>query len=129
VTNTTPEQLQERLFVQAARAVARELALEAVADQKNLQVEDDELREFILENARQSGEADPEAVVEQIWTHGRHELLREDLRMRKALDKVVGEVQRISPELAGARDKLWTPEKEKAPGDTKLWTPGSKEPA
>ena len=29
--------------------------------------------------------------------------------------------------LAAARDKLWTPDKEKAEGDTKLWTPGSKE--
>ena len=32
-------------------------------------------------------------------------------------------------ELARARDKLWTPEKEKPETGTKLWTPGSKEPA
>jgi hypothetical protein len=38
-------------------------------------------------------------------------------------------VKPITPELAEARDKLWTPEKEKAPAtETKLWTPGSKEP-
>ena len=32
-----------------------------------------------------------------------------------------------APELAEARDKLWTPDKEKPEGETKLWTPGSKE--
>jgi len=51
------------------------------------------------------------------------------LRLRKALDRVVSEVKPISTELAQAREKLWTPEQEKAPGDTKLWTPSSKEPA
>lgn len=127
VINSTPEQLQERLRAEAARAVARELALEAVADKAGIDVPDDELRTFILENAREAGEKDPEDVVEQIWQHGRHELLREDLRLRKALDAVVAAAKPISPELAHARDKLWTPEKEKTPGDTKLWTPGSKE--
>jgi trigger factor len=129
VTNTTPQELQDRLRAEAARSVARELALEAVADKAGVEVTDDELREFILENARAADEEDPEAVVEHIWQHGRHELLRDDLRLRKALDKVVGEVKRISPDLASARDKLWTPEKEKAPGDSKLWTPASKERA
>jgi hypothetical protein len=38
-------------------------------------------------------------------------------------------VKRISPDLAQARDKLWTPDKETAPTETKLWTPASKEPA
>ena len=35
----------------------------------------------------------------------------------------------IAPELAEARDKLWTPDKEKPEVETKLWTPGSKESA
>ena len=39
------------------------------------------------------------------------------------------EVKRIPVELADAREKLWTPEKEKPETGTKLWTPGSKEPA
>ena len=43
--------------------------------------------------------------------------------------RVVGEVQRIEPELAEAREKLWTPEQEQqqeaATGEQKLWTPGS----
>ena len=33
----------------------------------------------------------------------------------------------ISVEQAAAREAIWTPDKEKPAGETKLWTPGSKE--
>jgi len=45
--------------------------------------------------------------------------------LRDALDRVASEVKRIPKELAEAREAIWTPDKEKAPADTKLWTPGS----
>jgi trigger factor len=128
VSSQTPQQLEERLRAEATRSVARELALEAVADKAGLQVTDDELREFVRENAETDGD-EADEVVEQLFASGRHELLREDLRMRKALDLVVAEVERIPIELAQAREKLWTPEKGAAAPETKLWTPGSKEPA
>jgi trigger factor len=128
VSNLTPQQLEERLRAEATHSVARELALEAVADEAEIEVTDDELREFIREHAEGEGD-EAEAVVEQVFASGRHELLREDLRMRKALDLVVAEVERIPLELAAAREKLWTPEKGAAAPETKLWTPGSKEPA
>jgi trigger factor len=128
VSDQTPQQLEERLRAEASRSVARELALEAVADKARIEVTDDEVREFVREHADAEGD-DAEQVVEQVFGSGRHELLREDLRMRKALDRVVSEVQRIPMDLARAREKLWTPEKGPAAPDTKLWTPGSKEPA
>ena len=127
-SNQTPEQLQERLRDEASRSVARELALDAVADKAGIEVSDDELREFIREHAEAEGDAADE-VVEQVFASGRHELLREDLRMRKALDLVVEEAERIPLDLARAREKLWTPDKGAAAPETKLWTPGSKEPA
>jgi trigger factor len=124
VTGQTPEELRDGLRAEAARSVARELVLEAVAEKLGLEVTDDELREFIREQAREAGEEDPDTVVESIWHDGRPEQLREDLLLRKALDRVVADVQRIPVELAAAREKLWTPGQEKAAGDTKLWTPG-----
>jgi trigger factor len=127
VSNQTPQQLEERLRAEAEQSVARELALEAVADKVGIEVSDDELRDFIRENAEAEGD-DAERVVEQVFASGRQEVLRDDLRMRKALDRVVADVTRIPVGLARAREKLWTPDKEKAPGETKLWTPGSKEP-
>ncbi len=128
VSNQTPEQLEERMHAEAARSVARELALEAVADKAGLEVGDEELREFVREHADAEGD-DVEEVVERVFASGRHELLREELRMRKAMDRVAADVERIPVELARAREKLWTPEKGAAASETKLWTPGSKEPA
>ena len=127
VSNQTPQQLEERMRDEAMRSVARELALEAVADKAGLEVDDEELRSFIRENA-DSEDDDAEEVVERVFASGRHELLREDLRMRKAMDRVAADVERIPVELARAREQLWTPEKGAAAPETKLWTPGSKEP-
>src|SRR5581483_4950336 len=129
VTNQTTEQLHQRLGAEAALSVARELVLESVAEKLGLEVSDDELREFIRENAAEAEDGDPEEVVARVFESGRHEQLREDLLMRKALDRVAAEVKRVPLELARAREKLWTPEKEKGPRDTKLWTPASKERA
>jgi hypothetical protein len=72
---------------------------------------------------------DPHELTAELRESGRFETLRADLRLKEALDRIVAEVKRIDPELADARDKLWTPDKETAPTETKLWTPASKEPA
>ena len=82
---------------------------------------------MIREQAELSGD-DPDEVIDGIWAHGHQESLREDLRMRAALDRLVAEVKPISPDLAEARDKMWTPDKENTEPEQKLWTPGSKEP-
>jgi hypothetical protein len=75
---------------------------------------------------RDEGEA--ESDIEEVIGSAEHrEALRADLGLRMALDRVASEVNRIPVELARAREKLWTPEKEKAPGEMKLWTPGTKE--
>src|SRR4029450_2188427 len=60
---------------------------------------------------------------------GEYDALRTDPRMRRGLDRIAAETKRIPMELARARDQLWTPEKEKPEIASKLWTPGSKEPA
>ena len=112
---------------EAAQSVARELALEAVADKAGIEVSDDDVKELIREQAEESGD-DPEQVIEDVWAHGHQESLREDLRLRSALDRLAADVTPISADLAEARDKLWTPDKENPEPEKKLWTPGSKEP-
>src|SRR5256885_6634711 len=128
LSGQTPEQLAEGVRAEAAQSVARELVLEAAADKLGIEVSDDEVEELIREQAEAAGE-DPDEVVAQIRESGRFETLRADLRLKETLDRIVSEVKRISPDLAEVRDKLWTPDKETAPTETKLWTPASKEPA
>ena len=55
---------------------------------------------------------------------GRDELLREDLRMRRALEMIAEEAKPIPLEQAEAREQIWTPEKEREEKGG-LWTPGS----
>jgi len=123
------QDLERQMVLEAAVSVARELALEALAERAGIEVSDEDVKAYIREEAEASGEADAEGVIEDVWAHGQQESIREDLRLRAALDRLVADVTPIAPELADARDKLWTPDKEKAEGDTKLWTPGSKETA
>jgi trigger factor len=128
LTGQTPEQLAEGVRDEAARSVARELVLEAAADQLGIEIPDEDVEELIGEQAELAG-ADPAQLIEDLRESGRFEALRADLRLKSALDRIAAEVKRIDPELANARDKLWTPDKETTTAETKLWTPASKEPA
>jgi len=128
LTGQTPEQLAEGVRREAAQSVARELVLEAAADKLGVEVSDADVEELIREQAEAADE-NADEVIAQLREAGRFEPLRADLRLKETLDRIVSEVNRISPDLAQARDKLWTPDKETAPTETKLWTPASKEPA
>jgi trigger factor len=128
LTGQTPEQLAEGVRREAAQSVARELVLEAAADKLGVEVSDDDVEELIREQAEAADE-NADEVIAQLREAGRFETFRADLRLKETLDRIVSEVNRISPDLAQARDKLWTPDKETAPTETKLWTPASKEPA
>ncbi len=121
LTGQTPEVLEQRLREEASQSVARELVLEAVADKLGLEVTDDEIREEL----RTAGESDED--IEEFVAQGGADRVRDDLRMKKALDRIAAEVKPISPELATARESIWTPEQERQATETKLWTPGSKE--
>jgi trigger factor len=124
----TPEQLVETLRTEAAQSVARELVLEALADEDHIEVSDGEVDALVREQVEEAGD-DFEHAVARLHESGAYERLREDLRLRAALDRLAADVKRIPVELAQARESIWTPEKEKPETSAKLWTPGSKEPA
>jgi trigger factor len=124
VTGTSPDELVARFQAEAQRSVAGELVLEAVADQLDIQITDEQVDEAIRERFE-----DADSVIEQLRAGGAYETERESLRLSTALDRVAAEVKRIPLEQERARDAIWTPDKETPKTETKLWTPGSKEPA
>jgi trigger factor len=128
LSGTSPEELTGRIRAEAALSVGRELVLDAVADKLGITIDDEEVEALIREEAEAAGD-EPDEIVQRMRDEGGFEDLREDLRLRAALDRVASDVKRIAPEVAEARDAIWTPEKEKPKSETKLWTPGSKEPA
>ena len=124
VTGTSPNDLVARFRSEAQRSVAGELVLEAVADRLGIEISDEEVDEAIRERFE-----DADRVLGQLRESGAYETERESLRLAAALDRVAAEVKRIPLEQERAREAIWTPDKETPKTETKLWTPGSKEPA
>ena len=119
LTQQTPELLEQRLRAEATQSVARELVLEAVADQLGIEVTDDDIRAEL----RDAGESDED--IEEFVAQGGADRVRDDIRLKQALDRVAAEVKPIAPELHEARESIWTPEQERPATEQKIWTPGS----
>jgi trigger factor len=128
LTGSSPEQLAARFRAEAEQSIARELVLEAVADQLGIEVTDEELRAELLD----AGESEED--VDAFFAEGGADRVRDSIRMRKALDRIAAEVKPISAEEAAereqvkaARESIWTPEQELPATGQTLWTPASKE--
>ena len=122
----TREQVVEETKQDAARQLARESVLDAVADAEGIEVGDEELLEA-LSPAAERERSKPEKLLERLVKTGRDLPIRREIRLRKAVDRLVEAAKPIAPEQAKAREKLWTPEKQRAEeGSPQLWTPEKK---
>jgi len=124
VTGGSAEELVARLQEEARRSVAGELVLEAAAEQLGIEISDEQVDASVRERFE-----DADKVIPQLRESGVYEQERQSQRLAAALDRIASEVKRISVEQAEAREAIWTPDKEKAKTETKLWTPGTKERA
>ena len=128
----TLEQVVEELRPDAESAVRRELVVEAVADAEDIEVSDEEVEEQVRSDAEATGRA-PERLLHDLQHHGGWETLRQDLRLKQAVEVLTASATPIPMQQAEARERLWTPDdarreqaetagKPAAAG--KLWTPG-----
>ena len=110
----------------ASRALKREAVLEAVAEAEAIEITDEDMLEAlqIPPGHEDHGHPEPADALAELRRTGREELLRDDLRMRRALELIAGEANPIPIEQAEAREQIWTPEKEPEEKGA-LWTPGS----
>jgi trigger factor len=120
------EEIIEESKPDAEREIKREAVLSAIAEAEAIEVSDEEMVEA-LEHTAEHERVTPEKLLERLRRNGRDSLVREDIRIRKAIDLVAESAESIPVAQAEARERLWTPEKERAgagegPG---LWTPGS----
>jgi len=124
----TREEMVDEAREEAGRQLAREAVLQAVADAEDIEVSDEELLEVIERSAEREG-AKPEKLLARLKESGRDMALRRELRLRKAVDVVAGSATPIEAGTAAAREKIWTPDKERSEqGSPQLWTPGSGPP-
>jgi trigger factor len=125
--NRSREDLIGEAKPDAEQALKREAVLAAIADAEGIEVSDEELVESLRHTAEEHEGTTPEKLLEQLRSQGRDALLAEEMRLRKAADVVAESAKPIPKQQADAREKLWTPEKERGP-EGQLWTPEQGEP-
>jgi trigger factor len=110
----------------AEQALKREAVLEAVAEAEGIEVTEEDMLEAlqIPPGHEDHGHPEPADALNEIRESGREELLKDDLRMRRALELIAEGAKPIPMEQAQAREEIWTPEKEREEKGG-LWTPGS----
>jgi trigger factor len=131
ITGKTEEELVKEAEGDAEIALRREAVLAAIVEHEGIEASDEEvdagLRLAVQAQAgdKQLGEKQLQRQLKRARSRGLDEALRDDIAMRKAVDLLVENAEPISVDQAKARDKLWTPGKEKEQGTQEIWTPGS----
>lgn len=125
----TREEVIDETKPDAARQLARESVLEAVADAEEIEARDEDLLDALRATAERE-RSNPEKVLQRLVDTGRDLPIRRELRLRKAIDLMVDSAQAIDPDKAKAREQIWTPDKQrKDEGSAQLWTPSQGSPA
>ncbi len=119
----TREEVIEESKPDAEQELKREAVIVAIADAEGVEVSEEEMVEA-LEHTAEHERTTPEKLLQRLRDNGRDAMVREDIRARKAIDLVAEAAQPIAMEQAEARERLWTPEKEREAAGS-LWTPGS----
>ncbi|HEY1276969.1 MAG TPA: trigger factor [Thermoleophilaceae bacterium] len=111
---------------EAETALKREAVLSAIVEAEGIEVGDEDVAEALREAAGPDAtDRQVKRALKRARSQGADEAMKEDIAMRKAVDLVVEHAKPISVEQAKAREKLWTPGREKEAGAGQIWTPGS----
>ncbi len=108
----TREEVLEESKPDAERELRREAVLAAIAEAEAIEVSEEEMVEALAHTAEHE-RTTPEKLLERLRENGRDAMVREDIQVRKAIDLVADSAVPIPLEQAEAREKIWTPEKEK----------------
>ncbi len=118
----TRDEAIEESQADAEAELKREAVLAAIAEAEEIEVAEEEMVEA-LEHTAEHERTSPEKLLKRLRENGRDAMIREDIRIRKAIDLVAESAKPIPLEQAEAREAIWTPEKEKEEAGS-LWTPG-----
>ncbi|HEY5708624.1 MAG TPA: trigger factor [Solirubrobacterales bacterium] len=118
----TREELLEESRPDAERDLKREAVLASIAEAEGVEVSEEEMVEALAHPAEHE-RTTPEKLLKRLRENGRDAMVREDIQVRKAIDLIAASAKPIPLEQAEAREKIWTPEKEKEEKG-ELWTPG-----
>jgi trigger factor len=124
ISGRSEDEIVEQGKGDAERQLKREAVLAAVVAAEGIAPSDDEVLES-LERAAPAEGMSAKKLLERMRSTGRLDAYKAELGQRAALDRLAESATPISIEQAQARDKLWTPAKERSGQAEQLWTPGS----
>jgi trigger factor len=105
----------------AERALRREAVIAAVIEAERTAPDDIALHEALEPTAEREGSS-PDELVQMLERAGRLDAVRQDLAAQRAVDLIAEHAKPIPVARARAREKLWTPGKERAQAG-QIWTP------
>ena len=124
----TREEVIEESLPDAEREIRREAAVVAVAEAEGIEVGDDEILEELGPIAERE-RTTPEKLLERLARDGRDGPIREDIRVRKAIDRLVEAATPVpvaipAPGESGDGDDAGEAGDADPGPEKKLWTPG-----
>jgi trigger factor len=124
ISGRSEDEIVEQGKEDAERQLKREAVLAAVVEAEDIEPSDDEVLES-LERAAPAQNTSPKKLLERMRSAGRLDAYKAELAQRAALDRLAESAVPIGVEQAQARDKLWTPGKDRPGQAQQLWTPGA----
>jgi trigger factor len=121
----TREEVIEESRPDAEAELKREAVLAAIAEAEAIEVGEEEMLEA-LEHPAEHEQTTAAKLLARLSESGRDAMIRDDIRFRKAIDLVAEAAKPIPLEQAEARERIWTPEKERKEAGS-LWTPDDDE--
>ena len=122
------EQIIAEARPDAEQALRREAVIAAVIEAESIEPAEGDVLDSLQASATRENTT-PEKLRDRLQKAGRLDELVEDIAQRQAVDLLAEHAETLTVDQARARDKLWTPDKEKpapaAGGGQQLWTPGS----
>jgi trigger factor len=134
VSGRSEDQVLAELESDAEQALRREAVLTAIVAAEGITVSDEELLAAVASSAEREG-IEPAQLIEQLRSAGRLEDLREEEASRRAVELIAARAKPISVGQAQARERLWTPDQQRAEepagagAPARLWTPAGGTPA
>jgi trigger factor len=109
ITGKSEEDLIKEAEPDAETSLKREAVLAAIVEAEHIEPSDEDLLEALREATPGTEDDALRKALAELEKDGRLAVLREDVAMRMAVDLVAENAKPIEPDLAAAREKIWTP--------------------
>ncbi|MGN6373471.1 MAG: trigger factor [Solirubrobacteraceae bacterium] len=108
ISGREEQALIDELQPEAEQSLRRQAVIAAVIDAEQIEPTEEDLQQALAPTAEREG-VEVEQALDRLRSSGRLDDVSDDLAARQAVELIAEHAKPIAPELAEAREKLWTP--------------------